>query len=104
MRAIRKPTVLRPRWNSVALIRRGPAHRAFLVADPPLKQVVSRTVEAGLRGTQELNIGSLGWKLGAFRADNNDDILATPIPGLRVSAFSRTSARRAARVSRPKSP
>ena len=25
---------------------------AFLIADPPLKQVVSRTVEAGLRGTR----------------------------------------------------
>ena len=32
---------------------------AFLIADPPLKQVVSRTVEAGLRGTTELNIGTL---------------------------------------------
>lgn len=51
---------------------------AFLVADPPLKQVVSRTVEAGLRGTKELNIGTLGWKVGAFRATNADDILAIP--------------------------
>ena len=33
---------------------------AFLIADPPLKQVVSRTVEAGFRGTKELNIGTLG--------------------------------------------
>ncbi len=51
---------------------------AFLVSDPPLKQVVSRTVEAGLRGTKELNIGTFGWKLGGFRADNTDDILAIP--------------------------
>jgi outer membrane receptor protein involved in Fe transport len=51
---------------------------AFLIADPPLKQVVSRTVEAGFRGTRELNIGTLGWKLGAFRATNADDILAIP--------------------------
>lgn len=51
---------------------------AFLIADPPLKQVVSRTVEAGFRGTQELNIGTLGWKVGAFRATNADDILAIP--------------------------
>ncbi len=28
---------------------------AFLIADPPLKQVVSRTVEAGFRGTSELD-------------------------------------------------
>jgi iron complex outermembrane receptor protein len=55
---------------------------AFLIADPPLKQVVSRTVEAGLRGTKELNIGTLGWKIGAFRATNADDILAIPSPEL----------------------
>ncbi|MDB5574924.1 MAG: hypothetical protein JWR80_100 [Bradyrhizobium sp.] len=53
---------------------------AFLIADPPLKQVVSRTVEAGLRGSQELNIGTLSWKLGGFRAENTDDILAVPSP------------------------
>ncbi|MET4801450.1 TonB-dependent receptor [Bradyrhizobium sp. LB11.1] len=54
---------------------------AFLVSDPPLKQVVSKTVEAGLRGTKELNIGTLGWKIGGFRATNYDDILAVPAPG-----------------------
>jgi outer membrane receptor protein involved in Fe transport len=63
-----------------------PAHpciiAAFLVSDPPLKQVVSHTVEAGLRGTGDLNIGTLGWKLGAFRSDNADDILAIPSPVL----------------------
>jgi outer membrane receptor protein involved in Fe transport len=63
-----------------------PAHpciiAAFLVSDPPLKQVVSRTLEAGLRGTRDLNIGTLGWKLGVFRADNSDDILAIPSPVL----------------------
>ncbi|MFL6838762.1 MAG: TonB-dependent receptor, partial [Bradyrhizobium sp.] len=63
-----------------------PAHpcliAAFLISDPPLKQVVSRTVEAGLRGTSELNIGTLGWKVGAFRAKNTDDILAIPSPEL----------------------
>lgn len=51
---------------------------AFLIADPALKQVVSHTVEAGLRGSTELNVGTLGWKLGAFRAKNTDDILAIP--------------------------
>ena len=55
---------------------------AFLIADPPLQQVVSRTVEAGFRGTKELNIGTLGWKVGAFRATNADDILAIPSPEL----------------------
>jgi outer membrane receptor protein involved in Fe transport len=59
-----------------------PAHpciiASFLVSDPPLKQVVSHTWEAGLRGAQELQFGTLGWKLGGFRADNTDDILAIP--------------------------
>ncbi|GLR89565.1 membrane protein [Bradyrhizobium iriomotense] len=53
---------------------------AFLVSDPPLKQVVSKTVEAGLRGTRELSIGTLGWKIGGFRATNYDDILAVAVP------------------------
>ncbi|MET0875758.1 MAG: TonB-dependent receptor [Tardiphaga sp.] len=53
---------------------------AFLIADPPLRQVVSRTVEAGFRGSKELNIGTLGWKIGGFRATNADDILAIPSP------------------------
>ncbi|WKA31048.1 TonB-dependent receptor [Bradyrhizobium roseum] len=53
---------------------------AFLIADPPLKQVVSRTIEAGFRGSKELNIGTLGWKIGGFRATNADDILAIPSP------------------------
>ncbi|TFV44716.1 TonB-dependent receptor [Bradyrhizobium niftali] len=54
---------------------------AFLVSDPPLKQVVSKTVEAGLRGSKELNIGTLGWKIGGFRATNYDDIVAVPAVG-----------------------
>jgi outer membrane receptor protein involved in Fe transport len=53
---------------------------SFLVSDPPLKQVVSHTVEAGLRGTGDLTFGTVGWKLGAFRATNTDDILAIPSP------------------------
>jgi outer membrane receptor protein involved in Fe transport len=68
-----------------------PAHpciiASFLVADPPLKQVVSRTAEAGLRGTKALSIGTLGWKLDAFRAQNTDDILAVPSPVLQGFGF-----------------
>lgn len=63
-----------------------PAHpciiAAFLISDPPLQQVVSRTVEAGLRGTKELNLGTLSWKLGGFRTRNDDDILNIPSPVL----------------------
>ena len=63
-----------------------PAHpciiASFLVSDPPLKQVVSHTIEAGLRGTREMNEGTLEWKLGGFRATNANDILAIPDPVL----------------------
>ena len=63
-----------------------PAHPciigAFLVSDPPLKQVVARTEEAGLRGNKELSVGTLGWKAGVFRTINTDDILAIPSPAL----------------------
>lgn len=40
--------------------------------DPPLKQVVTTTFEAGARGTAE---GGLTWNLGVFRSDNRDDLL-----------------------------
>ena len=40
--------------------------------DPPLQQVVTTTVEAGLRGTAA---GALTWNVGVFRADNRDDLL-----------------------------
>jgi iron complex outermembrane recepter protein len=58
---------------------------AFLVADPPLKQVVSHTFEAGLRG--HLNAaaipGQFLWNLGVYRTNAIDDILllATQING-----------------------
>ncbi len=47
-----------------------------LVADPPLKQVVARTFEAGLRGTIQLGAGSLDWKFAAFRTDLQNDIIS----------------------------
>ena len=40
--------------------------------DPPLKQVVTTTVEAGVRGVA---LGELTWNLGVFRSDNRDDLL-----------------------------
>jgi outer membrane receptor protein involved in Fe transport len=43
-----------------------------LVSDPPLKQVVTQTLEAGLRGSWE---NSLRWSAGWFRAQNYDDLL-----------------------------
>jgi iron complex outermembrane receptor protein len=54
----------------------------FLTSDPPLKQVVSRTVEAGLRGNFSLGNSVLGlpngqvaWNAGVFRTANTDDIV-----------------------------
>jgi outer membrane receptor protein involved in Fe transport len=55
---------------------------SFLVSDPPLKQVVAHTYEAGLRGSHDYgpNAGVLGWKLGVYRTDLDDDILNVPDP------------------------
>jgi iron complex outermembrane receptor protein len=56
-----------------------------LVGDPPLKQVVSHTYEAGLRGHfgTDAKRGVLDWNLGVFRARNADDIInvASPLVG-----------------------
>jgi iron complex outermembrane receptor protein len=46
----------------------------FLISDPPLKQVVSTTYEAGLRGTLDLG-GQLQWNAGVYRTSNRDDII-----------------------------
>jgi outer membrane receptor protein involved in Fe transport len=42
-----------------------------LTGDPPLAQVVARTWEAGVRGSE----GRLTWNAGVFRSINRDDIL-----------------------------
>jgi outer membrane receptor protein involved in Fe transport len=42
-----------------------------MAADPFLEQVVTRTVEAGVRGGGE----ALAWRVGAFRSENRNDIL-----------------------------
>jgi len=47
----------------------------FLIADPPLKQVVSHTIEAGLRGSYGADKDRLTWGLGVFHTQNSDDIL-----------------------------
>jgi len=43
---------------------------AFL-SDPPLEQVVAKTIETGIRGNKD----KLSWNLGLFRTINEDDIL-----------------------------
>ena len=57
----------------------------FFVGDPSLKQVVSRTVEVGMRGRLSVDADStLDWNLGLYRTENADDILfvASDTPGL----------------------
>jgi iron complex outermembrane receptor protein len=51
-----------------------------LASDPPLKQVVSHTVEAGARGIYDLPdaLGSLTYKAGYFHTSSSDDIISEP--------------------------
>ncbi len=42
-----------------------------MAGDPPLRQVVTQTLEFGARGS----VGNLQWNAGVFRAENHDDIL-----------------------------
>jgi outer membrane receptor protein involved in Fe transport len=42
-----------------------------MAGDPPLDEVITRTVEGGVRGT----IGRVNWNAGMFRSTNHDDIL-----------------------------
>jgi iron complex outermembrane receptor protein len=46
-----------------------------LVSDPPLKQVVAKTYEAGWRGLVPVGEGQVEWKLGGFRTDSLNDII-----------------------------
>jgi outer membrane receptor protein involved in Fe transport len=48
-----------------------------LASDPPLRQVVAHTFEAGLRGSSE---GRLNWSIGWYRARNTDDLLFVSSP------------------------
>lgn len=43
-----------------------------MAGDPPLRQVITRTIEAGMRGSVA---GNLRWNAGLFSAQNLDDIL-----------------------------
>lgn len=47
-----------------------------LVGDPPLRQVVTHTLEAGVRGSRE----TLRWNAGWFRAQNDNDLLFVSSP------------------------
>ena len=56
----------------------------FFVADPPLRQVVAKTWETGLRGSGSLGAeNTYDWRFGVYRADVGDDIqmVASGVPG-----------------------
>jgi iron complex outermembrane receptor protein len=49
---------------------------SFLVSDPHLRQVVSHTIEAGLRGTHGwADASQLRWNIGIFKTRSTDDII-----------------------------
>jgi outer membrane receptor protein involved in Fe transport len=53
----------------------------FLVSDPNLKQVVSKTWQAGLRGTfSPFGYGRLNWNADVFRTEDYNDILTAISP------------------------
>ena len=70
---------------------------AFLVSDPDLKQVVSRTFELGLRGhlATDDKVMHLQWYADVFRTNNSNDItlLATQINGFGYFANTGTTRR-----------
>jgi iron complex outermembrane recepter protein len=49
---------------------------SFFVADPALRQVVSRTIELGLRGNAPLGGGRFEWNASLYRTTNTDDIIS----------------------------
>ncbi len=54
----------------------------FLVADPPLQQIVAKTFEAGLKGSNAIAWaaapGRLDWSISAYRTENYNDIYSVP--------------------------
>ncbi len=60
----------------------------FLVTDPNLKQVVSKTWQGGFRGNfSPFGYGNLNWTAGAFRTENFNDILNVTDPVIRTRGY-----------------
>jgi len=61
----------------------------FLIADPPLQQVVAHTYEAGLRGkvTTPGAKGQLNWSLGVFHTLSTNDIINVASPAIQGFGF-----------------
>ena len=60
---------------------------SFLTNDPPLKQVVSQTWEAGVRGEKTSGTERLNWSVGYFRSLNINDILTVQSEIIGRSSF-----------------
>ncbi len=60
----------------------------FLISDPDLKQVVSRTWQGGFRGNfSPFGRGHLDWTAGVFTTENVNDILNVTSPTIRTRGF-----------------
>jgi outer membrane receptor protein involved in Fe transport len=60
----------------------------FLVSDPDLKQVVSKTWQGGLRGNYSASsYGRLTWSVGFFRTENYNDILTAISPDIPTRGY-----------------
>ncbi len=60
----------------------------FLVSDPNLQQVVSKTWQGGFRGNfSPFGYGNLNWSAGVFHAENYNDILTAISPELPTRGY-----------------
>ncbi|MGO9545547.1 MAG: TonB-dependent receptor [Rhodomicrobium sp.] len=60
----------------------------FLVSDPNLQQVVSKTWQGGLRGNfSPFGYGNLNWTAGYFHAENYNDILTAIDPAIPTRGY-----------------
>jgi outer membrane receptor protein involved in Fe transport len=60
----------------------------FLVSDPNLKQVVSKTWQGGFRGNfSPFGFGHLDWTAGVFHTEDIDDILNVTDPVIRTRGY-----------------
>jgi outer membrane receptor protein involved in Fe transport len=67
----------------------------FFVGDPPLEQVVARTIETGLKGRlRPHEATTLYWHLGLFQTETEDDIMFTSSPIIGRAFFQNVGATR----------
>jgi iron complex outermembrane receptor protein len=67
----------------------------FLIADPPLQQVISHTYEAGVRGNQGTDVknGLWNWSFGAFRISTVNDIINVASQAVPMFGFFQNAAK-----------